>query len=407
LIWRSSRRDICGCGGDLADAAAAGSKSVNPKLDAQEAKQDMNTTRRGQSRRSLLTTFGAAAVGLSFGGLEGCSPKTKTAGTGGAEEPKLNFYNWDTYIGKTTLGDFKKASGIDVNMSLFATNDELFAKLKAGNPGFDVIVPSNEFVTRMGEAGMLMPLDHAKIPNIKNVDPTFLNPSFDPGRKFSMPYTWLVLGIGYRKSKVKGVPDSWKYLFDSPQYAGRIALLSESADLVRLCAKYLGHSVNGIPQEMLPKIQDMLIKQKPFVKAFHDDNGQDMLLSKDVDLVLEYNGDIAQVMREDPDLDFVVPKEGSLLNSDTLCIPTGAPRPNNAHAFINYLLDANAGKEITETILYPTPNAAAKALMPASYGENKVIFPPAEVMAKCEYGAFEGPEKAKEYEELITKVRAA
>jgi spermidine/putrescine transport system substrate-binding protein len=158
---------------------------------------------------------------------------------------------------------------------------------------------------------------------------------------------------------------------------------------------------------MLPKIQDMLIKQKPFVKAFHDDNGQDMLLSKDVDLVLEYNGDIAQVMREDPDLDFVVPKEGSLLNSDTLCIPTGAPRPNNAHAFINYLLDANAGKEITETILYPTPNAAAKALMPASYGENKVIFPPAEVMAKCEYGAFEGPEKAKEYEELITKVRAA
>jgi spermidine/putrescine transport system substrate-binding protein len=369
----------------------------------------MNTIRRGQSRRSLLTTFGVAAVGLSFGGLEACSPKskTKTSGAGGAEEPKLNFYNWDTYIGKTTLADFKKASGVDVNMSLFATNDELFAKLKAGNPGFDVIVPSNEFVTRMGQAGMLMALDHAKIPNIKNIDPSFLNPSFDPGRKYSMPYTWLTLGIGYRKSKVKGVPDSWKYLFDSPQYAGRIALLSESADLVRLCAKYLGHSVNGIPQEMLPKIQEMLIKQKPFVKAFHDDNGQDMLLSKDVDLVLEYNGDIAQVMREDPDLDFVVPKEGSLLNSDTLCIPTGAPRPNNAHAFINYLLDANAGKEITETILYPTPNAAAKALMPASYSANKVIFPPAEVMAKCEYGAFEGSEKAKQYEELITKVRAA
>lgn len=366
----------------------------------------MNESGSGANRRSLLTALGAAAVGLSFGGaLEGCSPKK--AATAGVEEPKLNFYNWDTYIGKTTLADFKKATGVDVNMSLFATNDELFAKLKAGNPGFDVIVPSNEFVTRMSQAGMITPLDHAKIPNLKNVAPEFMNPAYDPGRKFSAPYTWLVLGIGYRKSKVKGVPDSWKYLFDSDQYKGKIALLSESADLVRLAAKYKGHSVNNIPPELVQEIEQMLIRQKPNVKAFHDDNGQDMLLSRDVDLVLEYNGDIAQVMREDPDLDFVVPKEGSLLNSDTLCIPTGAPRPNNAHAFINYLLDAKAGQEITSTILYPTPNAAAKALMPDSYRNNPVIFPPAEVMAKCEYGAFEGPEKAKLYEEVITRVRAA
>lgn len=356
----------------------------------------------GASRRSLLTAFGAAAIGLSFTAC-GQKPKAPTNG----EEPKLNFYNWDTYIGETTLADFKKASGVDVNMSLFATNDELFAKLKAGNPGFDVVVPSNEFVTRMSQAGLLEPLDHAKIPNMKNIDPAFLNPDYDPGRKYSMPYTWLLLGIGYRKSKVQGVPDSWKWLFDSDKYKGRIALLSESADLVRLSAKYLGHSVNDIPADMIPKIEQMLIKQKPFVKAFHDDNGQDLLVSGEVDLVLEYNGDIAQVMKDDPDLDFVVPKEGSLINSDTLCIPKGAPRPNNAHAFINYLLDAQAGAEITKTILYPTPNAAAKALMPDSYKNNPVIFPPADVMAKCEYGAFEGAEKASLYEEVITRVRAA
>ena len=359
----------------------------------------------GASRRSLLTALGAAAVGLSFTALDGCGPKP--AAPAGGEGNKLNFYNWDTYIGKTTLADFKKAAGVDVNMSLFATNDELFAKLKAGNPGFDVIVPSNEFVTRMSQAGMLEPLDHAKIPNLKNVDPAFLNPDYDPGRKFSMPYTWLVLGIGYRKSKVKGVPDSWKYLFDSAQYNGRIALLSESADLIRLAAKYKGHSVNNIPPEVVAEIEKMLIHQKPYVKAFHDDNGQDMLLAGDVDLVLEYNGDIAQVMKEDPDLDFVIPKEGSLLNSDTLCIPKGAPRPNNAHRFINYLLDAQAGAEISKTILYPTPNAAAKALMPDDYKNNPVIFPPAEAMSQCEYGAFEGAEKAQLYEEVITRVRAA
>jgi spermidine/putrescine transport system substrate-binding protein len=361
----------------------------------------------GASRRSLLSGLGAAAVGLSFGGaLAGCSPGGEKTAAGG-EEAKVNFYNWDTYIGETTLDDFQKASGVKVDMSLFATNDELFAKLKAGNPGFDVIVPSNEFVTRMIQANMLMPLDHAKIPNIKNIDPAFADAAYDPGRKYSMPYTWLVLGIGYRKSKVQGVPDSWKWLFDSPQYQGRIALLSESADLVRLAAKYKGHSLNAIPPEVVAEIEQMLIRQKPYVKAFHDDNGQDMLLSGEVDVVLEYNGDMAQAMTEDDDIGFVVPKEGSLLNSDTLCIPAGAPRPDNAHKFINYLLDAAAGAEISKTILYPTPNAAAKALMPDDYKNNPVIFPPADILAKCEYGAFEGAEKAQLYEEVITRVRAA
>jgi spermidine/putrescine transport system substrate-binding protein len=121
------------------------------------------------------------------------------------EEAKLNFYNWDTYIGETTLEDFKGASGVDVNMTLFASNDELFAKLKAGNQGYDVIVPSNDFVERMAAADMLMPLDHAQIPNFeKNIAPEFKDVPYDPKRKHSMPYTWLTLGIGYRKSKVKG-----------------------------------------------------------------------------------------------------------------------------------------------------------------------------------------------------------
>ena len=142
------------------------------------------------TRRSLLKGLGAAAVGISLIG--------KKSPAWADEEPKLNFYNWDTYIGETTLDTFKEKSGIDVNMSLFATNDELFAKLRAGNPGFDVIVPGSEFVERMIKAELLEPLDHAKIPNIKNIAPEFMTDApFDPGRKFSLPYTWLVIGIGY------------------------------------------------------------------------------------------------------------------------------------------------------------------------------------------------------------------
>ncbi|KTE20435.1 spermidine/putrescine ABC transporter substrate-binding protein [Sphingopyxis sp. H050] len=359
----------------------------------------------GRNRRSLLQAMGVAAIGISFGGLAACS-KGEGKKLANGEEVKLNFYNWDTYIGETTLDDFKESNGVDVTMDLFDSNDTLFAKFKAGNPGYDVIVPSNDFVERMVRADMLQPLDHALIPNIKNVDPAFINVDYDPGRKFSMPYTWLVLGIGYRKSKVKAKPDSWKVLFDSPEYAGRIAWLSEAGDMFRLYGKYLGKSVNSLTPADVETISAMMIKQKPNVKKFHEDDGQDLLLKGDVDLVLEYNGDIAQAMVEDDDLDFVVPKEGSQLNSDTLCIPKGAPHPKNAHAFINYLLDAEVGKKITETILYPTPNLAAKALMPDTYKNNPVIFPPADVLAKCEYAKFNETLQPL-YEEAFTKVRAS
>jgi spermidine/putrescine transport system substrate-binding protein len=164
--------------------------------------------------------------------------------------------------------------------------------------------------------------------------------------------------------------------------------------------------VNGLTPEIIKQVEAMLIKQKPNIKAFHEDNGQDLLLSGEVDLVLEYNGDIAQVMVEDDDIGFVLPKEGSQLNSDTLCIPKDAPHPNNAHAFINYLLDAEAGKKISETILYPTPNDAAKALMPETYKNNSVIFPAADVLAKCEYASYNSVLQPI-YEEAFTRVRAA
>ncbi len=338
-------------------------------------------------RRSMLKGMGAAAVGVSLMGLSACGGKSK-AKKGGPEEAVVNFYNWDTYIGPTTLADYKTASDVDVKMSIFANNDELFAKLRGGNPGYDVIVPSNDFVERMIRANMIDPLDQSKIPNFKNVGAAYRDVPFDPGRKFSMPYTWLVLGIGYRKSKVKGVPDSWKTIFDSDQYKGRIALESEAGDLFRLYAKYLGYSVNELTPELIIKIEAMLKKQKPFIKAFHSDDGQDLLESGEVDLVLEYNGDIAQKMVTDPDIGFVVPKEGSQLNADNLCIPKGAPHPNNAHAFINYLLDGEVGKKITTQIQYGTPNDAARALMPDAYKNNAVIFPPPDVMAKCEYAEF-------------------
>jgi spermidine/putrescine transport system substrate-binding protein len=353
-----------------------------------------------KSRRSILKGLGAAAIGISL--------VRKKSSAWADEEKKLNFYNWDTYIGETTLEDFKNASGIDVNMSLFATNDELFAKLRAGNPGYDVIVPGSEFVERMIQADMLEPLDHAKIPNIKNVAPDFIKDApYDPGRKYSLPYTWLAIGIGYRKSKVKEIPDSWKWLFDSDAYKGRIAVMSDASELFRNCFKYLGQSINSTSPELIKQVEVMLTKQKPNIKSFHEDNGQDLLLSSEVDVVMEYNGDIAQVMTEDDDIDFVVPKEGAMRQSDTLAIPKGAPHPENATKFINFIFDPKVGAEISKTIKYPSPNAAATALMPDSYKDNPVIFPPAATMAKCEYPRYLGPEFTRLLDEAMTRLRAS
>ena len=173
------------------------------------------------SRRSVLKGTGAAFIGLTM------MPYKSMA----QEEKKLNFYNWDTYIGENTLDEFNKASGIEVKMDLYADNDELFAKLKEGNPGYDVIVPTNDMVERMIKAGMLDMIDPAKVPNMSNIDKNFQDASFDPGRKHSIPYMWGTLGIGYRKSKVSDAT-SWKAVFDNDAMAGRIALLGDQDSVI-------------------------------------------------------------------------------------------------------------------------------------------------------------------------------
>ncbi len=349
------------------------------------------------SRRSFLAGTGTAAVGLSLLPKAGWS----------AEEAKLNFYNWDTYIGETTLDDFKDASGIEVKMDLYADNTELFAKLKEGNPGYDVIVPTNDYVERMIEAEMLDPLDGSMIPNSKNIDPNFQDAGFDPGRKYTRPYMWGSIGIGYRKSAVDGVPDSWKWLYDSDRYAGKMALLGDGLTVIQMALKYMGHSMNTTDTALLKKAEELVIKQKPHIKVFADDNGQDLLLSGEVDITMEWNGDILQVMEEDDDIGYVLPKEGGMIWQDCLCIPKGAPHPLNAHKFIDYILDAEAGAAIADFIQYATPNKAARALLPDDYNNNPAIFPTDEVIAICEPSLYLGQDHARVIDESWTRINAA
>lgn len=347
------------------------------------------------SRRAAL--MGMGAVGLSFGLPKGAR----------AEGEKVNFYNWDTYIGETTLEDFTAATGIEVQYDLFADNSELFAKLKNGNPGYDLIVPTNDYVEQFVQADALIELDHSKIPNISNLDPAFMNPAFDPGRKYSLPYMWGSIGIGYRISAVDGVPDSWADLYTSDKYAGRMSMLGAGDTVLQMALKLMGKSLNDWSPENLKAAEEMVIAQKPNIAAFAPDNGQDLLLAGEVDLAMEWNGDILQVMEEDDDIGYVIPKEGGLLWEDTLCIPKGGPNPDGAHKLINFLLDAEVGKEIAEFIYYATPNAAAKALANEDYQTNPAIFPSAEAVAKSETSIYPGQETQQRIDAAWTRVKAA
>jgi spermidine/putrescine transport system substrate-binding protein len=349
------------------------------------------------SRRKVLKGMAAVGVGLTF------LPRNSLAD----EEKKLNFYNWDTYIGENTLSDFQKATGIETKLDLYADNAELFAKLKSGNPGYDVIVPSDSWIQRLAGANMLMPLDHSKIPNMANIDPRFADAAFDPGRKYTVPYMWGTLGIGYNKTKTEGIPDSWKYAYDSDKYAGRISLLGDARNVIGLALMYLGKSINSVDPKELKLAEDLIIAHKKNIKVFAPDNGQDLLASGEVDIAQEWNGDILQVMSENADLDYVVPTEGSSVWQDTMAIASGAPHPENAHAFINFILDGQVGADIAKFINYATPNAAARKLLDDDYNKNPTIFPPEEVLAKCQSEVYLGEEGQKLYEDTWTRIQAA
>ncbi len=351
----------------------------------------------GLSRRNFLV--GASAVAVSLGA---------NRRSWAEEEKKLNVYNWDTYIGETTLATFTERTQIEVQYDLYANNEELFAKLQAGNPGYDVIFPSDSYVADMISLGMLMEVDHSKIPNLKHIDPdpNFVDPPFNPGLKYGVPYMWGTIGLGYRKSKVEPAPDSWGVLVDSDQYSGRIALLADQRSVLGVTLKYLGYSMNTTKQEELDAARDLLIKQKPHLKAFAPDNGQDLLLSGECDIVMEWNGDIISVIEEDEDLAYVVPKEGSQVWIDNICIPVGAPHPENAHAFLNHIHDPEVMLEIANTIHYATSNKAARDMLPPEILEDPAIYPPPDVVAKCE-SLISVAEFTPMYDRAWTEIQAA
>ncbi len=325
------------------------------------------------SRRNVLGGLALGTVGLA--GLTACA----------GEGQELSLAIWRDYLGETTLDDFRKATGITVKLTTYADNAELYARLNEDQQRFDVIVPSSHWVERMVRENLLASLSPLRLPNLANLEAPFADLPYDPGNAHSVPYTWLALGIGYRKSKVPQAPQGWKDLLESPRYAGRIALPDDPAILFRLAAKALGWSANQFNPNRLLAAEALLAAALPRVKTLHRDDGQDLLLKGEADLVALWNGDLVQVALEDPDIGFVLPREGALLSCDCLCIPAASRRPGNAHLLIDYLLSAEGGAGVAGRIWFPTPNLAARKLLPADYNSNPVLYPPVRPTGASEF----------------------
>jgi len=256
----------------------------------------------------------------------------------GASGKVLNLYIWSSYIAPETLQKFERRHGVRVNVDVYDSNEALLAKLQNANLDYDVICPSNYPVEVLLRQGRLRPLDHGVLPNLKNADPRFLDLPHDPGNRYTVPYFWGVTGIAYDTKRVAPV-DSWGALWDA-RYKGRILMLDDPRETLGAALKWKGHSMNATDPALLRLARELLLRQKPLVRTYDSSSFEDALLSRDVWIEQAWNGQIAKVIEQDPDIAFAIPKEGAATYLDSLAIPAGAPHPELAHAFLDFTLEA-------------------------------------------------------------------
>ena len=302
----------------------------------------------------------------------------------GSSGKVLNIYIWTNYLPKNVIDDFQRQTGITVNVDTFDSNEAVLAKLQSGVAGYDIVVPSDYMLKTLIPQGLVRPLDRSRLHHFKNLDPRLLNQKFDPGNAHSIPYLWGTTGIGYDKKKVQGVVDSWGVLFD-PKYAGRILMLDDPREAFGAALKLMGRSINEKDPAILRKAADMLKAQKPLVRTYNSADFANLLAAGDVDLAQGWNGEIAAVIAKASErLAYVVPKEGGTLWIDNLAIPKTAKNLDSAYAFLDYTLKPDVAATIVNGVHYAGANRAALPLIDAGLRQDPAIYPPQEVLDRCE-----------------------
>lgn len=317
----------------------------------------------------LLLTLFLAACQTTSPSDEPTTPASQPAA------PVLKVYNWDTYIDPQILTSFQDEYGVSIDYQVFDNDNDLLRELRAGGANYDVVVPSDFIVAIMRQENLLAPLDKESIPNAVNLDSTFASPVFDPANRYCMPYQWGTVGIGYNQEATGREIESWADFFD-PEFAGRVALLDDYRTTMGLALLILGYSPNTTDPQQIAEAAEFLRSQSSHIGAYTGDDAQDLLNNGDFDLVVEWSGDVFQVMEENPDLRYVIPAEGSIIWTDNLCIPTSSMNKDMAEAFINYILEPEVGARLSNYIQYGTPNEASLPFIDEDLLNDPAIYPP-------------------------------
>ncbi|MCG3180906.1 MAG: Spermidine/putrescine-binding periplasmic protein [Phycisphaerae bacterium] len=349
------------------------------------------------TRRVLATALLLAAVCLP---AAGCHRKADPSA-----EKVVTVYMYSEYIDPKLPEEFEQETGIKVKLDVYETTEEMLATLERAPRQYDVVVVSDHAISVMAKKGMIRPLDMKQIPNAANVADKFVNPPYDPEGKYSLPYQWGTVGLAYRTDKLPNMEPTWAMILDPARQPGPVVLMDSMRDMMAAALAYKGCDINSTDPGQLKEAADAILAAKGGqVTAF--DGGVAALNKVQAGQALigmVYNGDAVRL--EDPHVGYLLPREGAVIWVDAMTIPADAPHVANAHKWINFLLDAKAGAQLSNFIRYASPNKASLPMIHASDRENPAIYPGPEQMKKLEYLRDVGAD-TRLYDEVWTRIKA-
>lgn len=327
------------------------------------------------------------------------------AGCQKEDKKTLNVYNWGDYIDESVIDEFEEKHGIEVNYETFATNEDMYVKIKTGGNNYDVAIPSDYMISKMAREGILEKIDFSNIPNYKYIEEEFKGLQYDPNNEYSVPYMWGTVGILYNKTMVDGPVDSWDILWNN-KYEKQILMLDSQRETIGVALQKLGYSLNTKDVSQLEEAKEELIKQKPLVLAYVGDEVKDKMINGEAALAVVWAGDAVFMKRENPDLEYVIPREGSNVFVDAMVIPKTSKNKKKAEEFINFMNEAEVAKKNTEYIGYSTPHTGAKNMLDPETANDPVAYPEKEAVARCE--VYEDlTDMLEEYDRIWTEIKVA
>ncbi|NLY92217.1 MAG: spermidine/putrescine ABC transporter substrate-binding protein [Firmicutes bacterium] len=316
----------------------------------------------------------------------------------------LNVYNWGDYIDESVIDLFEKKYNIRGNYDTFSTNEDMYVKIKSGGAQYDVLFPSDYTIERMIKEDMLQKLDFNNIPNYKYIEERFKNLAYDPRNEYSVPYMWGTVGILYNKTMVDEAVTSWRILWD-PKYSKQILMLDSQRDSIGVALKMLGYDMNTRKLEELEAAKEALIQQKPLVLAYVGDDVKDKMIAGEAALAVVWSGDAIYMKRENPDLEYALPKEGSNLWVDAMVVPKTSKHKAEAEKFINFMCDPEIAFKNADYIGYSSPHGEVVKMLDPDLVNDPAAYPKEEDLVN--YDIFKDlADYLKVYDRIWTEVKA-